>query len=318
MSGEWLIDGVHRTEDFKTVHYSKDDDGVETYVLLGAYTHVLRNVLGFDPQTWQYEFLIGHKRLNAIAGVRRAGKTILSSYLILRELYCNPSTSKHGMRQRKVMYLAPSEDKFKAVLDYLEASSEKIRILKVLKYYSVEKRYKLVDETLGRNGKKVVTNVATCDFASGKGYEPGRGNGSDFVIVDEAGYVPRDVYLTLLPIIENERAKLFTISTIDWETPKQWFYEMLLDFEQGNDPEGYALRVTIDDIDETIISAASKERIKAALRDNPNRFYAELYATFPNVTQVFDTTGFFVANAEPKDAVQYVIGYDPAKRSDFG
>ncbi len=52
------------------------------------------------------------------------------------------------MRQRKVLYLAPSEDKFKAVLDYLEASSEKIRILKVLKYYSVEKRYKLVDESL--------------------------------------------------------------------------------------------------------------------------------------------------------------------------
>jgi len=76
------------------------------------------------------------------------------------------------MRQRKVLYLAPSEDKFKAVLDYLEASSEKIRILKVLKYYSVEKRYKLVDETLGRNRKKVVTTVATCDFASGKGYEP--------------------------------------------------------------------------------------------------------------------------------------------------
>lgn len=199
----------------------------------------------------------------------------------------------------------------------MEASSEKIRILKVLKYYSVEKRYKLVDESLGRNRKKVVTTVATCDFASGKGYEPGRGNGSDFVIIDEAGYVSRDVYLTLLPIVENENAHLFCISTIDWETPKQWFYEMLLDFEQGNDKEGYAQRVTIDDIDDTIISQSSKERMKAALKDNPNRFYAELYATFPNVSSVFDVNSFFVSGSSAKDVTSYVIGYDPAKRSDF-
>lgn len=127
----------------------------------------------------------------------------------------------------------------------------------------------------------------------------------------------RDVYLTLLPIVENENAHLFCISTIDWETPKQWFYEMLLDFEQGNDPEGYAQRVTIDDIDDNIISNASKERMKSALRDNPNRFYAELYATFPNVSTVFDTTSFFVSGIPPRDVTSYVIGYDPAKRSDF-
>ncbi len=110
---------------------------------------------------------------------------------------------------------------------------------------------------------------------------------------------------------------MFAISTIDWETPKQWFYELLLDFEQGNDPEGYAQRVTIDDIDETIISAASKLRMKAALKDNPNRFYAELYATFPNIATVFDTSSFFVAGTSPKDVTGYIIGYDPAKRSDF-
>lgn len=57
--------------------------------------------------------------------------------------------------------------------------------------------------------------------------------------------------------------------------------------------------------------------MKAALRDNPNRFYAELYATFPNISTVFDTASFFVANSKPGMVSSYVIGYDPAKRSDF-
>ena len=57
--------------------------------------------------------------------------------------------------------------------------------------------------------------------------------------------------------------------------------------------------------------------MKASLRDNPNRFYAELYATFPNISTVFDTSSFFVANSKHEQPVGYVIGYDPAKRSDF-
>lgn len=78
----------------------------------------------------------------------------------------------------------------------------------------------------------MTVTVATCDFASGKGYEPARGNGSDFIIIDEAGFIKEDVYLNILPIIENENAKLFAISTIDWNTPKNWFYEQLCHYEQ--------------------------------------------------------------------------------------
>ena len=160
--------------------------------------------------------------------------------------------------------------------------------------------------------------VATCDFASGKGYEPARGNGSDFIIIDEAGFIREDVYLNILPIIENENARLFAISTIDWNTPKNWFYELLCHYEQEGDIEGYAQRVTIDDIDENILSAASKERMKLALRGNLQRYFAELYATFPQIHSVFATQSLFcLPNAElvPDEVI---IGYDPAKRSDYG
>ena len=83
----------------------------------------------------------------------------------------------------------------------------------------------------------MLVTVATCDFASGKGYEPARGNGSDFIIIDEAGFIKEDVYFNILPIVENENAKLFAISTIDWNTPKNWFYELLCHYEQEGDAE---------------------------------------------------------------------------------
>jgi hypothetical protein len=35
--------------------------------------------------------------------------------------------------------------------------------------------------------------------------------------------------------LENEKAKLFAISTIDWTTQRNWFYEQLVEAEKGID-----------------------------------------------------------------------------------
>jgi len=307
------------TDDFVPIITKKLNDNRLHIRLLGAYTHILRKVLWYNPQTWQFRYLMSERRLNIVAWTRRAGKTMKSSYKILRRLYRNPSNRKHAYRQVKMMYLAPSEEKFKSVLDFIEASSEKIRMLKVLKYRKDTKRLELIDETLWRNNKPVINVVATCDFVSDKSYEPWRGNGSDEIIIDEAWFIREETYLNLLPIIENEQSEVFAISTIDWETPKHWFYELLTEYEQWGDIDGYAQRVTIDDIDDHIIPKTSKERMKKALSKNMDRYYAELYATFPSSWAVFETSKFFVAPREnDRDKLTHiVIGYDPAKRSDF-
>ncbi len=302
---------------FKPIEIVNNKDGTTIYKLYGAYTHLLRKVLGFSPQSWQMKFLLAQKRLNTIAGVRRWWKTLLSSYLIMRELYRNPS-ARNQSRQIKALYIAPKEEQYKSVLDYIDTASERIRILKVFKWSKDEKRLKLVDEHLGRGNKSMLVTVATCDFASGKGYEPARGNGSDFIIIDEAGFIREDVYFNILPIVENENAKLFAISTIDWSTPKNWFYELLCHYEQEGDPEGYAQRVTIDDIDENILSAPSKERMKVALKGNLQRYFAELYATFPQIHSVFATQSLFCLPMGEIIPEEVIIGYDPAKRSDYG
>ena len=147
----------------------------------------------------------------------------------MRELYRNPN-DRNKSRQVKALYVAPKEEQYKSVLDYIDNATEKIKELKVFKWAKDEKRLKLVDESVVR--KKVhIQVIATCDFASAKGYEPARGNGADFVLIDEAGFIHQDVYLNVLPILENEQAKFFTISTIDWNTPKNWFYELLCSYE---------------------------------------------------------------------------------------
>lgn len=307
---------ICNTDDFVPYQVTNEGD-VQVIKLFGAYTQVLRSVLGFNPQTWQYKYLIGHKRLNYVAGTRRAGKTMLSSYLIIRRLYKNPTTRKNSYRQTKWTYIAPSEDKFKSVIDFIEASSEKIKMLKVLKYVAKQNRLILVDEHLARWNQKQTIVVGTYDFVSAKWFEPARGNGSDEIVIDEAGFVSEDVYLNIIPIIENEKSTLFCISTIDWETPKQWFYEGLVDAEEWTDPDAFAMRVTIDDIDNNIISEDSKERIKDKLSKNMQRYYAELYATFPSINSVFSTTNFYTIEKVTQSFQEVIIWYDPAKRSDY-
>lgn len=308
---------ICKSDDFNPIDTVENEDWTLTIKIYWAYTHILRNILWYNPQTWQYKYLMREKRLNVVAGCRRAWKTMHSSYKIFKRMYRNPSSSKHRHRQPKGLYIAPSEDKFKALLDYIEASSERIKVLKILKYNTKSKRLILSDEILDKNWKPLLSTVATFDFISAKWYEPWRWNGSDEIIIDEAGYVSEDVYLTLLPIIENEQADLYTISTIDWETPKHWFYELLMSYEQEWDIDWYAQRVTIDDIDEHIISNSSKERMKRALKNNLQRYYAELYATFPAINSVFGTTHFFIMPDKNKEFEEIVIWYDPAKRSDY-
>lgn len=52
---------------FNPIDIINNKDGTTTYKLYGAYTHLLRKVLGFSPQSWQMKFLLGQKRLNTIA-----------------------------------------------------------------------------------------------------------------------------------------------------------------------------------------------------------------------------------------------------------
>lgn len=48
------------------------------------------------------------------------------------------------------------------------------------------------------------------------------------------------------------------------------------------------MRVTIDDLDDKLVSPERKELAKSTLKNNQARYYAELYATFPDLEAVFN------------------------------
>ena len=297
---------------------SEERDGVTIIKLIWAYTHLLRNMLDFNPLSRQYNMLMGQRRITFLAGCRRSGKTLLGSYLIVRELFRMPDSIKQTQRTVKSFYIAPSEDKFKEVVDYIKTASEHIRLLRVLDFNKKENRLYLYDEKLWR-WQRVTMVVSSCDFVSAKGYEPWRWKASDFILVDEAAFVWEDVWLNILPILSNERARFYAVSTIQWESMRNWFYEQLVDAEMGYDDEMLGMRVTIDDLEDTLIAPEDKNRMKRSLRHNKQRYYAELYATFPNSQNVFNPEWFFnigTSLATGEQIQGYVIWYDPAKRSD--
>ena len=296
----------------------EERDGLKIIKLIWAYTHLLRNMLDFNPLSRQYNMLMGQRRITFLAWCRRSGKTLLWSYLIVRELWRMPNSIKQTQRTVKSFYIAPSEDKFKEVVDYIKTASENIRLLRVLDFNKKENRLYLYDEKLWR-GQRVTMVVSSCDFVSAKWYEPGRWKASDFILVDEAAFVWEDVWLNILPILSNERAKFYAVSTIQWESMRNRFYEQLVDAEMWYDDEMLGMRVTIDDLENTLIAPEDKERMKRSLRHNKQRYYAELYATFPNSQNVFNPEGFFnigTSLAAGEQIMGYIIWYDPAKRSD--
>lgn len=321
----WIIiqpDGTRINTDTFSPYKTEQDWDILKIWLYWAYTHVLREILKFKPITRQYKFLLWFKRLNFVAWCRRSGKTFLSAYIILRELWRMPNSIRHISRQVRSLYIAPSEDKFKEVIDYIRQSSERVRLLRLVEFNKKENRLSLLDEQTWRNQKTFLT-VATCDFSSAKWYEPGRWRAADMVIIDEAAFIPEDVWLNILPIIGNEKAKCFAISTIDWNTNRNWFYEQLVEAEKWLDDvehiELFGMRVTIDDIDDVLVDPTMKNTMKNSLKHNRPRYYAELYASLPEVGTVFDTDGFYMLNKDftpGERSWAFIIWYDPAKRTD--
>ncbi len=313
---EWKEESVI---DFKPYKISKDKDGNTHYHLIWAYTHILRDMMKFTPLTWQFKFLMNFNRINFVAWNRRSGKTFLSAYMVSRELWRMPFSKKHIWRTIKAVYIAPTEDKYKEVIDYIWEMTDRVKVMKIMEYVARDKRLILKDEIVNTRWQKTIRNVAICDFVTGRGFEPARWKASDFVVIDEAAFVWEDVWLNILPIIETEWAAFYGISTIDWNSSRNRFYESLIDYERGYDSEWFWMRVTIDDIDSRLVTDIQKGRMKRALKHNPQRYYAELYATFPDMQSVFNTEWFFRVNSElaPGESVTWIIiGYDPAKRTD--
>jgi hypothetical protein len=316
--------------EFKTVErkvLKADENGnplKEEIKVYGAYTHILRKMLRFTPFTRQLQYLLGESRINFLAGKRRAGKTRLVAYLIIRQLYRQHQHLFQSERPSKTTYVSFKDEALKDVVDYIKTSTKKITLLNVIKHVASDNRLYLSDEKVWTKGEwqtKHYEIVGLCDFITGGGYQPWRGKASDLILIDEAAYVPEAVFKNLMYIVTGEKAKMLCCSTISVDTPANWFWKWLntTEIEQITDSLMFAMRVTIDDIDDYMMSEEEKEFEKKIAMSDISRYYAELYCIVPNIDDVFDITGIFtpLIRTQEDKVLDVLIWYDPAKRSDY-
>ena len=269
-----------------------------------AYTHSVRARMMFNPYVWQYNVLVNWKRLNFIAWTRRSWKTLASSYIAGRHLFKDRVLTS---RPVQVLYIAMTKPKMLQPFTYLETALQSAVEAWIVSIYKNEHNYKIVNNMNGNFIQFVSADSKwwVISFAA------------DLIIMDEAARIHENVWLDILPIIEQDQAELYAISTINFETRKNWFYEELVKGEMWYDDELRSTRVTIDDVE--AFTEIAKDRLKDRLKKFPQRYFAELYSVYPNTSDVFSLEWFFRwYNNEltVTHDTSYIIGYDPAKETD--
>jgi len=292
------VDDVLLAKEFKTfVNY----DLPTPYVSLLLRQHMQSlDWVTYNPLYRQKYFHYNMDRFNFIATWRQSGKTFDSCALAITLTFIE--------WRNDVIYVCKNEKVFSQPREYFESfgkSSKKYKIINITK----------TDHVIKNNitGNSIRFVSAGSDMGA-------RSFSAKHIIFDEASYIKDAIWNDALPIILRNWSNVYAFSTINREQKKEateWFYKWLVEIELWLVDGGFALRVTIDDIE--IGSQKDKVMLKKQLWTNQDRYYAELYATIPPTSDWIISQGFFIPKAKTKEwEASFLIGYDPAKKSDTG
>jgi len=263
------------------------------------YTHILRRNLQLTLQTWQSRLLIKWKQFNYVAGSRRIGKTYTSWYIAKRELY--RKGWGYGARERQIIFICVSEEKMWQPLQYLLTMCKEDMALWFIKYKQKEKQF----ENTITWAKLIFRSAGSRTWAASYW--------ADLVILDEAAMIGDQFWEDLLPIIIQEGATVFAISTINEDVKDNWFYRELVKAELELDDRMFAMRVTIDDNE--LLTEERKQDMKDALIHRPMKYWTQLYSIFPSGNTVFTLTWVIQPDLQTLPN-SVVIWYDPWKIRD--
>lgn len=261
-----------------------------------SYTHMLRRNLNLNLQTWQRELITNWRQYNFVAGSRRIWKSFLSGFIWYRELY--RKGSGYGDRNRQVLYVTLSDNKAWQPFQYMMQMTEKDRALGYVSVNTSNKEF-----TCHLTWTKLLFITASARWGAAS-------YGADLVIVDEAAMIPNEFWDDLLPIIVQEWASVFAISTINEWVKQNWFYKYLLKWEMWDDTI-QSIRVTIDDNE--LLGDVEKAAMRDALKDNQMKYWTQLYSIFPSGSNVFNLNGTIKTIEQIDKREMVIIGYDPAK-----
>lgn len=259
-------------------------------------------------QWWQSDASKRMARKTVILAPRRAGKSFLLAQEIMKELLAH--NYKKASRPRSVIFLSKDFDAVGQVMDYVNAITNDFDWLKKMLNYDATNHI-LSLQTYDSQGKKQI--ISQCKFYSALWKLPAVGDAADAVIVDEALLIPERIIDKIMPIVDNELARLLVISTFYSEDEEgidriyTWPVKLCNEYEKESskiididehiiklwkdrERDGYfpdecaGLRYTIDDV-EVIIN---KEQVKKNLADKPERYMRELYCRTSEAKTVFN------------------------------
>jgi len=259
------------------------------------------------------------------------------AFLAVREIVRQAVSPVEQWRPIRVIYIWLSDAKTRPARDYILNMSKKYRAAGMFTWRSDEQRLSF------KNANWDVLGVI--DFISAKSYEAWVGEYADLVMIDEAARIKEDVYSAILPIVTNEWARLICVSTLVWNTKKNWFYRELIKSERDEflrweiDKwiEEKRLELWLDkanpkkmsneelyDIKKNLmydrrkvwvrftiddiehIPERQKEFSKQELAQYPDRYLAELYSVFSNESKVFQ---YETCLREPEKITNRVYDY---------
>jgi len=220
-------------------------------------------------------------------------KTRLAIYIAIRQLM---------LPQQLVLYILPNKEWF----------SEQ-------PFFYIEKMFDNLKNSEGIDGNIPwlqfnnktfkVTNKETKSkilfISSQWGTKWGRSFSANLIMMDEAGYNDDpDIYDISYSATTDTRWRMFAISTINKDTPINWFFYKKIDLDGGSD----SIVMVVDIYQNEFIPEEEKRKLEEKHKvRNPKIWLAEYMAIFVWQGDMFDISGFFRLDFE----------YDVLKFNDF-
>ena len=271
----------------------------------------------FTPSLWQLYFMYHEteKKMNMVVSTRQAGKSLVSSVIWLLALL--------SKRRWDVLFVVPSEEFIYQPMQYFERFAQKFKEHWLIR---IKKSENTIECPITGNSLKFVSSLS-------KSWA--RSQSAPFIIFDEASYIKDEVFERSLPIFLGKWGKFYAFSTINWNQKREnaeWFFKWSKWIELGKKYDLWwwddlnlweiwnTYRITIDEVEWK--DKVETQLLKLSLKDKPEKYFAELYATLPATDWLFTTEWFWILpelynNKYYSIDNKFIIWYDPAKLQDI-
>lgn len=276
-------------------------------------TKRLKEIIKFEPRWWQRYFLISQKRFSYIVSSRKAWKSYLMAYLVLRQLLCK--------NNQDIVYVIPDFTAFEQPFDYL------VRFIQ--DFWDSKLRFDRSRRTISYD-----VNRSVIRFVSGESNLAGRSKRADLLVYDEASFVSDKIEKTIRPLIANSEGWQIAVSTPSPDTPINRFYFWFKKWELWIKENYFSMR--IDLYKNPFISENEKLELLDYYKNDEIMLMTELLAMFPSSSSWFNIKDFFIHYSDSKkiqinwsrfvikdefenlrkEYKQFIIWYDPAKMRD--